>query len=196
MTRLTALLLAVVTLSACAAQRPPSREEILELRRAADTARVQVYAAPPERTLAAAARVLEESDSDYTPMAQTDNSTSYRRVWVLYMVLAGAIGQDNWKITATTVAEGTRVEAVHWPGPQGGGIIPVMTGGGSETDYTTQPTLYTLFHERLAYMLGERDDWVSCKTALARLKDNPDLKRQAPLHALCSFTTDKESVLR
>ncbi len=196
MNRLAALCLAVLTLTACAVPRQPTREELLDLRKSADAARVRVYAAPPERVLAAAGRVLVESDSDYLPAAQTESSTSYRRTWVLYLVLSGAIGQDNWMVTATPAPEGTRVEVAHWPGPQGAGIIPIMTGGGSETAYTIQPVLYTLFHERLAYMLGERDDWVSCKTAKERFRDDPELKRLEPLHALCSFTTDKETVSR
>lgn len=196
MKRLAVSILAVLALSACAGQRPPTREELLEIRKNVDTIRTRVYAETPDRVLAAAARVFEESDTDYRPMGQTENSTAYRRDWLLYMVIAVMVGQDNWKVTATPVANGTSVEVIHWQGPQGGGFLPITSGGGSETDYTIYPSLYTLFHERLAYMLGDRDDWVSCKTAEARLKDNPDRQRVDPLHALCSLTTDKAEVGR
>gem|GEM_PF-6919251 len=127
-------------------------------------------------------------------MGQTETSTSYRRAWMLYLVLSVAMGEDNWKITATPITEGTRVDVAHWIGPQGAGIIPIMTGGGGESDYTLHGELYTLFHERLAYMLGDRDDWVSCKAAMAKV--NSDVKSQEPLHALCAFTTDKDVVPR
>jgi len=196
MKRMVMLVFMVLTLSSCAGQRPPTREELLEIRKVADATRTRVYAAPPEQVLSAAARVFEESDTDYRPMGQTENSTAYRRDWLLYMVFAVMVGQDNWKVTATPAEGGTRVEVINWQGPQGGGFIPITSGGGSEHDYTIHPSLYTLYHERLAYMLGDRDDWVSCKTAEARLKDNPDRQRVDPLHALCSLTVDKATVER
>ena len=146
-----------------------------------------------EEILRAADRVFRLADDDYN-VSHTQNSVHAQRNWMIYLVLALAMGTDSWTISTEPVENGIKVTAMHSaqsssvtgaPTPTSGGGMGVtaLTSPGMQS-MTTTPAIYQLFFSRLDHLLGVKPGWLTCK----------DAKRQfteGDLGPFCTVASDR-----
>lgn len=154
----------VLVLSACAATQPQmTRGQWLE-------ATTRYY---PDKTvddvLVNAEKVLKLADNDFQ-FQHSSNEMNAMRPWSVYMVIAGARGVDYWRIQAVPQDSGVTMTA-YVTQQLGGMMTPVPTAGGDISIGTTPGTgspvngtiTYAMFWDRLDYMLGQTDQWITCE---------------------------------
>ena len=182
-----------VTLTGCATQHPElTRQEYLAL------VNRSYEGAGTEEILAAAEKLFRLADPDDVKFQHFENGFRMYRRWMIYAILAVSMGTDIWDVRVMPAEGGVRV-TVHLSGTSGAVTgAPVMTSGG-DTSITalttpaaggfpvTSTAIYDLFWARLVYLLGRRDEWMTCQEASARVKTGITYGR---MDALCSVTTD------
>lgn len=160
------LVLVALLLSAC---MPPkkqmTRQEWLSVT-TRDYAGVTV-----DQALEAAERLLRLADGDDFSVVHSANELGATRQWLVYVVLAAVSGIDTWRVRAIEVPGGVRVTTQ--VSTLSGAVTPMATTGSAWTA-TTMPQqgalidgngLYTLFYQRLDYLLGKSDTWPDCSVA-------------------------------
>jgi hypothetical protein len=139
-----------------------------------------------ERVIKAAEIVLKTSDpSDFEFRYNLDGFEGLRR-YVVYAVLATAVGREKWDFRAVRSEAGAIRASVSIS------EAGRTTGGYSSTPYEgamASIPLYRLFWTRVEYILGRRPEWISCQEALEaeRAKNTNAL---AALGGLCGPTSD------
>jgi len=155
----------------CATKRPAvSREESLAMSS-------RVFPRSKEQTLDAAQKVLLLSDGDDYQFQHSAAGFSAQRPWIVYLVLAAAVGTDFWAVRASGSADETRIELE--VGASAQAVTPMATTSqgtwtaGSlpaNASLVQGPALYELFFARMEYLLGLRADWPSCDWSNGRVK--------------------------
>ena len=140
---------------------------------------------PRERIIEAAQFVLKYSDPQ--DFEFRDNLTGFvgLRRFVVYAVVAAAVGREKWEFTTEPHGAGVRAS------------VNVSEAGQVSGSYSSAPfegrmasvALYRLFWNRVDYMLGRRPDWVSCEHAVAALQAT-NTNSTAALGGLCGPTSD------
>ena len=127
-----------------------------------------------EQTLAAAERVLRLADGDDFAIDSDRDGLTATRNWTVYFVLGFVTGTDNWIFKARPVEGGTAVTfavgSVAQPAPakqtprRADDPRPKVMGATHEGT-----AIYDLVWARMAYLLGQRGDWMSCAESEARV---------------------------
>lgn len=192
--RATIIMLVAVFTVGCATTPPPemTRQEYLALvNRTYD-------GASAEEVLAATEKLFRLADPDDVKFQHFDNGLRVHRPWMIYVVLAATVGTDVWDVRVAPTQGGTRI-TVHLSTTTGSitGAPMTTSGGHTYTQAITTPpaggipvsstAVYDLFWARLDYLLGRRDDWMTCEEVTARVKKG---FVYGSTEALCSVTTD------
>jgi hypothetical protein len=133
------------------------------------------------RVIAAGEAVVKHSDPRDIQVEYSKQGFVARRKFFIYAVLATADGEDRWTFHASENADGASASVR---------IIQRGTAqSGRFSERFRENQVYVgslrLFYARIDYLLGRREDWVSCSQAVEKLRLPP----QAPgLQALCSVT--------
>lgn len=176
--------LALLALASCATvPTPQSRDEWMAVHSRTYPGKT------PEEVTAAAERVLKLADHDFK-FDYPPGQLVATRSWLLYAVIAAAMGTDYWKIETTPVEGGTRAvvqisraESAVMPSPTAYGDVSVTSAAMPGQPVSFAPP-YEVFWHRVEHQLGLRDDWLSCD-------DYKRAKRpKAGLWVLCSVNTD------
>jgi hypothetical protein len=139
-----------------------------------------------ERIIQAAQVVLKTSDPTDFEFRNTVNGFTGLRRYMVYAVLATAVGREKWDFT------------VDFPTPgQARASVAISEAGQTTGGYSTTPyentmasvPLYRLFWRRVDYMLRRRPDWVTCDQAAAELAES-GTNTIAALGGLCGPTSD------
>ena len=127
-----------------------------------------------EQTLAAAERVLRLADGDDFAIDRDRDGLMATRNWTVYFVLGFVTGTDNWVFKARPVEGGTTVTfavgSVAQPAParqtprRVDDPRPRVMGTMHEGT-----AIYDLVWARIAYLLRQRDTWMSCAESEARV---------------------------
>lgn len=139
-----------------------------------------------ERVIQAAEIVLKLSDpKDFEFRHNAAGFTGLRR-YVIYAVIASAVGREKWEFNTETPAPGA-IRA----------SVTISEAGTTSGGYSTTPyegtmasvPLYRLFWNRMDYMLGRRPDWVTCDQATEALQAT-DTNPLGALGGLCGATSE------
>jgi hypothetical protein len=168
------VLIVCLAIPGCALPKKPMTMEEVKAERERQLSMIsRVYPnKSPQEILVAAGQVFALADDDYT-VTHSPAAVRASRPWLLYFVLAAAMGTDSWLISTEQLPEGTKVMAQHTVSM--GSILPVPTTGGDMSatgvnspgalPMSTNSGLYQLFYARLDYFLGLRPDWLTCDDA-------------------------------
>lgn len=147
-------------LMGCVQQPEMSREEIIK-------ATTRTYNKTPNEILNASDKILRLADGNDFTIHHTDSTLSATRQWMIYMVLGGATGSDDWLIQTTQNKDGSTKINVE-VNTQANNLL----GGASLGSYIVRGTaLYDLFFTRLEYFLGLNNEWITCQEANRRIKE-------------------------
>lgn len=170
MNRIALLLIALVSLTACAA--PPkqlTRNEWLN-------ATSRTYAGvSKEQALDAVEKLLRLADGSDFNIMHTDSGISATRPWISYAVIVAVSGTDYWDIRATPVDGGVKVSVRVTTQSQD--TMPMQMGDDMMVMNSANPgapaygvAVYDVFFARLDYLLGKGGAWMTCKDADERVK--------------------------
>jgi hypothetical protein len=117
------------------------------------------------RLIAAAEAVVRHPDPADTTLEYSKAGFLARRKFVIYAVVAAAVGEDRWTFAASENAEGASASLrVIQRGT-------AFSGSSSERfrDNQTDVGGMRLFYARMEYLLGRRPDWVTCEQVSVKL---------------------------
>lgn len=130
-----------------------------------------------DQAIVAAERVLKLADGDDVSVVHNEDGFVATRPWSVYLVLTAVFGLDTWGISVQSAETGSVVKL--GVASQAQALMPVPTARG-DASVGTMPgmggfavngtAIYDLFWARMAYLLGQRDTWMSCAEADARVK--------------------------
>jgi hypothetical protein len=153
-----AVALIVSILVGCATSRPHvTREEWLSV-----TSRTY-DGVTKEQIIGAAEQLFRLADGDDFDIVHTEEGISTSRKWFALLIT----GTDYWQIKAVPVGNQFRV-TVHVSthiDPMDGTTRPTTTTVDPAFNPVRGTAIYDIFWSRLDYLLGERADWMTCKTA-------------------------------
>lgn len=184
---------AVILTAGCATSKPRelTREEWL-------TTTTRVYdGVEKERVIKAAERLFRLSDGDDFKIAHYEEGLYATRNWSVYVVLAASFGTDYWKLAVIPEKKG--VKASIQVNTQSQAVSPMMVSGGAWTA-TSMPmsgspvmgtAIYDIFWSRMNYLLGLRQDWMTCQMADERVKSGVTWGTN---EALCNSFNVKDAV--
>lgn len=138
-----------ITLVGCATPRPYT---IGQWRDAQDRTYNKITKAKFERAVEA---VFEASRPGRYQARPDRNGVRFSRSWNHYFVLTTANGSEEWSIYENVVGDGVEVE-VNFSGLAGGFLSPTVQ------IQVPKPEFYDLLWDRVDYVLGLRDYWVTC----------------------------------
>lgn len=179
-----------IALSACAHQRQMTREEWLK-------AGQKTYSnISKEHLIKNAQKVLTLADGEDFKFADRPNGFTATRNWLVYVVIAAAIGTDYWNFEIVET-EGKLTATLNISHTQGS--VSGYAGGGQAGTVTTPTTgfpyqgtaIYEVFWSRLDYLLGLRNDWLDCALLNKRVKTKEVWGSTEPL---CLLATVKNSL--
>lgn len=158
-------------LSGCVAPHPPmTRAEYLDTvtRTYADTT--------PDQVLTATEKLMRLADGNDFQISHSADGLRAARNWLIYAVIAMANGTDYWDVKATPSPAGTVVQVQ--VSTQGSATGVIATGQGNYAPLTTvgggNPVpgnaIYDVFFARLDFLLGRREDWMTCDVANDRVE--------------------------
>jgi len=176
------MLLIIVMILGCAAQKPLTREESLKLREELIIATSRVYEkTSKEDVLKASEKLFQLADNDFK-FVHAPNAVIADRKWSYYLVLSYVLGWDRWFVVAEEKNNRTEVairifrSVVVFPGVYterpvlSSGELAIKNLPGVENTLPVVP-LYNLFYKRLDYLLGKGGEWTDCEKAKNRLEE-------------------------
>lgn len=168
--KLLGVMLMSLMLGACAApQRLMTTDE------AASATHRTFKGVTTEQAVAAAERVLWLADGDDFAIDRERDGLMATRNWTVYFVLGFVTGTDQWIVKARPVEGGSDVTFAVGTVAQ-----PASARITSRRDGDPRPRVMGAMHEgtaiydlvwaRMAYLLGQRDSWMTCAESEARVK--------------------------
>ncbi len=167
-------LLAVACLGAAVLTGCASPQRLMTVDEAAVATHRVFKGVTTEQALAAAERMLWLADGDDFAVDRERDGLMATRNWTVYFVLGFVTGTDNWIFKARPVEGGTAVTfavgSVAQPAPakqtprRADDPRPKVMGATHEGT-----AIYDLVWARMAYLLGQRGDWMSCAESEARV---------------------------
>ncbi len=160
----------LIVLAGCATQRQMTRDEYLQT-----TQRIY-QGASPEEVFSAAEKLFVLADGDDFRFFHDDNSITASRTWLVYLVLAAAVGTDTWHVRAMPIDGGVKVSAALTT--TSGSVLPMPTTGGDMTaggmpsmgGNVSGTAIYDVFWARMDYLMGKSDTWMTCDDANERMR--------------------------
>jgi hypothetical protein len=170
--KLTACCFAIL-LTACATKQPMTFEQMSNALAENQSASTRNYPGKsPKEVLQASQKVLFLLDPTYDMQFDvSDNKLYAKRAWLIYVVLMAAIGIDQYNVTVSPSPKGTNgsiaFSSASAPlvGPSNVFIKDLQVGANDN------PADFILFHDRVEYILGLKNKWVTCDEAKASQKD-------------------------
>ena len=155
-----------VLLVSCATNRSMTREEWL-------TNTQKTYTGvTKEELIKKAEEVLTLADGTDFRFAHSEKGFTASRKWIVYMVIAAAMGTDSWSFEVQE-KNGKLIASVQ-AGTQAGSIGADGNGGTFTAPTMGEPiqsaATYKMFWDRLDYLLGKRTDWADCRTMKEQIK--------------------------
>ena len=168
------LAVAVATLGAVVVTGCAAPQRLMTTDEAASVTHRTFLGVTTEQAVAAAERVLWLADGDDFAIDRERDGLMATRNWTVYFVLGFVTGTDQWIVKARPVEGGTDVTFAvgSVAQPAGARITPRRDGDprprvmGSMHEGTA---IYDLVWARMAYLLGQRDTWMSCAESDARV---------------------------
>lgn len=166
------LLMVMLVVAGCAVKQPQmTRDEYLQT-----TQRTYADKAPDD-IFRAAEKLFRLADGDDFTFHHTEDSMTAVRPWLVYLVLAASMGTDTWVIRAQEDLGATKVSAL--VSTSMGSVLPIPTTGGDFTaggvpgggNLVAGTAIYDVFWARMDYLLGLRDDWMTCEQANRRVRE-------------------------
>ncbi|XUH15167.1 hypothetical protein FC419_18135 [Bordetella pertussis] len=189
---LVAALSATALLVGCAAKQPQlTRSEYLKVTQ-------RTYEGKSaEEVLNAAEKLFRLADGDDFKFFHDDDSMSASRSWIVYVVLAAAMGTDTWTVRTKEIPGGVRVSAAL--NTSAGSVLPMPTTGGDMSAGTTPgmggnvpgTAIYDVFWARMDYLLGLSDQWMTCEESNRRVSTGAVW---GPNDALCNGFNVKDDL--
>lgn len=146
----------------CATRKTMTREEYLSTTQRTYANKTQTD------VLNAAERVFILSDGDDYQFHHTDNTLSASRRWLVYLVFGAAMGTDYWTVQSTDVKGGTKASVLL--STSAGSVLgtafnntPGVVTSPAMGDFATGPAVYDLFWNRMDFILGKSDKWMTCE---------------------------------
>ena len=170
------LVFSLILLSGCSSTPELTRDEFASI-----TTR-EYPGLTGEQVLQASEKLFRLADGDdfkfnYSrdnPAIETIYAT---RKWTEYLVFSSATGFDYWKLTTVSGEQGTIatiqlnrhiVSKIVWTYRYMNPPIPAHQWPEGEGIKNT--SIYDLYWARMDYLLGEREDWMTCKMSKERIK--------------------------
>lgn len=162
---------AIAVLAGCATKQPQmTRAEYLL------TTQRTYEGATPDDVFEAAQTLFTLADGDDFRFFHDDRSMTASRPWLVYLVLAAAMGTDTWNVRAEPIDGGVKVSTALTT--TSGSVLPMPTTGGDMTaggmpgmgGNVTGTAIYDVFWARMDFLMGKRDAWMTCDEANARVK--------------------------
>ncbi|WP_300435571.1 hypothetical protein [Zoogloea sp.] len=144
----------------------------------------------------AAERVLQLADGDDFAIVRDQDGLTAARNWSIYFVLGFVMGTDYWNVRVkqddlgahVSFAVGSQAQPSQIRAPARHPLDERPTVMGTMPEGTA---IYDLFWSRMAYLLGQRDTWMSCAESDERVKAG---KAWGMNEALCnSFNVKDET---
>ena len=129
-----------------------------------------------EKIIKAAERLFRLADGDDFRIAHYEEGLYATRNWSVYVVLAATFGTDYWKLSVTP--DKKNVRASIQINTQSQAVSPMMVSNGAWAA-TSMPmsgspvmgtAIYDVFWSRMDYLLGFRQDWMTCQIANQRVE--------------------------
>ncbi|MFV0422779.1 hypothetical protein [Oleidesulfovibrio sp.] len=165
------LLTLLLLLSGCAAGgNIPNGQEELYTQKALGASQKVYTDVTQEQVLQAAEKILLLADPEDTIVSQRRDGISAKREFFRYLILSASTGTDYWTVAAKQTTSGIAVqvaataEQAYVLGPESGSR-PVADNSILEKDIIASEALYSLFYERLDYLLGKKKQWLDCSAA-------------------------------
>ena len=156
--------------------------------------------ATQDEAFAAVEQVFRLADPEDYRIQHTPDGLIAHRQWLVYFVIGAAVGTDIWTVTAKQDTTGVRVSAhVTTAANTLTAVAAPTTTGGTTASPVTIPgnaipvqstAIYDLFWARVGYLMGQRDTWMSCKTADKRSDEGITFGHTEPL---CQIMTTKRT---
>lgn len=120
-----------------------------------------------DQVLSAAQKLLRLADGDDFKITRTEYDVSATRNWVNLLSFINQ-GTDYWKIDV--IEESGEVMIAVNVYTEAGMISNWGSNINVKKDLIETTALYDVFWARLEYLIGKRDDWMSCEKADERIK--------------------------
>jgi len=153
----------------CASNRQLTREEFLAV------GQKTFKDVDKEKLIKAAQEVLTLCDGTDFQFSHTPNGFVGSRRWLIYMVLAAAMGTDFWYFNIEE--KQNELKASLYVSTSSGNIGGYYGGNGASTITTPNQgfpiqgtAIYDIFWNRLDYMLGRTNQWMSCDDELDKIR--------------------------
>lgn len=165
------LILISLSLVSCASHRTLTREEWLQV------GKKEFTNIKKEDLIKNAEKLLTLMDGRDVKFSYTQNGFVASRNWLIYVVVAAAVGTDYW--TFDVQEKDNKLIASIQPSTMAGTVSGYAVGGQVST--ITTPTIgtpiqgtaiYNMFWNRLDYLLGKTDQWMDCKQGLSKINKN------------------------
>ena len=157
----------------CVTLKPMTREEYLDVTQRVYTDTNQ------NNVLAAAEKLFNLADKSDFVLQHTENSIIGTRQWSMYLILTAVFGSDHWKVRAIDVGGVTKVsvmvtstysQSLGIVDADSGSVDTIMTPGLNGTP-PVGPAVYKLFWARMDYLLGQSNEWMTCKDMDVLIKE-------------------------
>ena len=187
MNKLLITTLLAILLTACVApQRKMTRSEWIDI-----TSR-EYQNKTQEEVIQAAEKLFTLADGDDFQFSHTQNGMLAHRRWFLYLVIAAADGVDYWKLNTEKTEHGVKVTielTVAGNTTTAGGMNSINTSSilGMPVNGNA---IYTIFWERMDYLMGKTDHWMTCDEINKKIK-NKELFGGAEQLCLSATVDDK-----
>jgi len=160
-----------VLLSACAA---PPKETVGDLTaqfKENKKAATRLYVdKTPEQVTEAVEEVLFLLDPQDMRISITENGVLANRFSTFYAVFLVGHGMDYYSVLLEQVPEGTKA-TLSFEGVMNSGLFVSVPPRTFKQDIpitsAQSPADFNLFHDRVSYVLGLRDNWVTCNEAMS-----------------------------
>lgn len=165
------ILVTVVLLTACAAPPKQSVEDLTARFKENQQAATRLYPAKsPEQVTEAIQQVLLLLDPQDMKISITEKGVLANRFSTFYAVFAVGFGMDYYSILLEQVPEGTTAK-LSYEGVMNSGMIttppPAIFKQDIPISSDQDPSDFKIFHDRVEYVLGLREQWVTCDAAAA-----------------------------
>ncbi len=157
------MILIVSLLTACASNPKLSDEEYKAL------TNQEYIGVTKDQVLQAAEELLRLADGDDFKIEKSLESLSALRRWREYYVVSYEWGDDQWQVK-TYPTNGGIATVVHISRKVGYSGNMVFISDGQSAYSVNGTAIYDLFWGRMDYLLGKRQDWMTCEMSNDRIK--------------------------
>lgn len=137
----------------------------------------RTYTATAGQVVAAAERLFTLADGEDFRLEPTGNGMIAIRDWSAFLLLVGVRGVDTWTLSTEQTRDGVRVRIHVRTDSESYSAVATPAGVALPTSSATiapsveGTAIYDVFWARMDYLLGTREDWMTCETANRRVSE-------------------------